>query len=451
VFVGLQSKAQTERSDVSLKSIFKKLLGVEKAELKSVDLVNEKGEAVIVARVKLHKRHRWRCHECRRKAKVYDQPYDKRRWRAQDVGGARAYIAMGLPRVDCPEHGIHSAWVPWAEHKARFTRSFDHLCAWLARHLSKSAASQLLRVDWKSMGGIIKRVVDGLEVERGTHRFDNLIAIGVDETSYKRGHKYLTIIVNHENGEVIWAAKGHGKDQLNAFFDLLSAEQRAVIKLVSADGARWIAEVVADRCPDAVRVMDPFHVVSWATDALDEVRKEVWREAKAAQKDQPKRGRGRPKKGEEQWTDTAGAIKGARFSLWKNPEDLTCNQQAQLEMVAISNPRLHRAYLLKEGLRLIFHMPKEDAAYALDRWLSWAQRCHIKQFVELGRKVRRHKEAILAAIGHGLSNARIEAINNKIKLCIRTGYGFRNIDNLIALIMLRCTSLPISLPHMVAA
>jgi transposase len=266
-----------------------------------------------------------------------------------------------------------------------------------------------------------------------------------------RGHKYLTVVVNHENGEVIWAAKGHGKDQLNEFFDLLSEEQRVAIELVSADGARWIAEVVADRCPDAVRVMDPFHVVSWATDALDEARKDAWREAKAAQKDRPKRRPGRPRKGEEPPPDEAKAIKGARFSLWKNPEDLNGGQQAQLEMVAISNPKLHRAYLLKEGLRLIFHMPKEDAAHALGRWLSWASRCRIRQFVELGRKVRRHKEAILAAIGHGLSNARIEAVNNKIKLCIRTGYGFRNIDNLIALIMLRCTSLPISLPHMLAA
>jgi transposase len=444
-------KHKRKEPGVSLTSIFKKLLSVEKAELKSVDLVEEKGEAVIVARVRLHKRHRWRCPHCRRKAKFYDQPYDKRRWRALDLGGAKAYIEMALPRVECKRCGVHTAWVPWAEHAARFTKPFDQKCAWLARHLSKSAASQLLRIDWKSIGGIVKRVIDGLEAKRGSHRFDNLVAIGIDETSYKRGHKYLTVIVNHQNGEVIWAAKGHGKGQLNEFFDLLSEGQRASIKLVSADGARWIAEVVADRCPDAVRVMDPFHVVSWATDALDEVRKDAWREAKAAQKGTPERRRGRPKKGEEPLPDTAKAIKGVRFSLWKNPEDLTDSQQAQLEMVAISNPKLHRAYLLKEGLRLIFHMPPEDAARALDRWLSWAQRCRIKQFVELGRKVRRHKEAILAAVSHGLSNARIEAINNKIKLCIRTGYGFSNIDNLIALIMLRCTSLPVSLPHMVAA
>jgi transposase len=436
---------------VSLSSIFKKLLGVEKAELKSVDLAEERGATVVVARVKLHKRHRWRCPHCRRKAKVYDQPYDKRRWRALDLGGAKAYIEMGLPRVECPKHGVRAAWVPWAEHKARFTGPFDQMCAWLARHLSKSAASQLLRVDWKSIGGIVSRVIDRLWAERGTHRFDGLVAIGVDETSYRKGHKYLTVVVNHENGEVVWAAKGHGKEQLNAFFDLLSEEQRAAIRLVSADGARWIAEVAAERCPNAARVMDPFHVVSWATSALDEVRKEAWRKAKEAQRGQPKRGRGRPKKGEGPAPDAAKAIKGARFSLWKNPEDLTGGQQAQLEMVAISDPRLHRAYLLKEGLRLVFHMPPEDAKPALDRWLSWASRCRIRQFVELGRKVRRHREAILAAIGHGLSNARVEAINTKIKLCIRTGYGFRNIDNLIALIMLRCTSLPVSLPHMAAA
>jgi transposase len=199
VFVGLQSKAQTERSNVSLKSIFKKLLGVEKAELKSVDLVKEKGEAVIVATVKLHKRHRWRCPCCRRRAKLYDQPYGSRRWRAMDLGGAKAYIEMELPRVACPKHGVHSAWVPWAEHRARFTRPFDQKCAWLARHLSKSAASQLLRVDWKSIGGIIKRVIDGLEAKRGSHRFDGLVAIGVDETSYKRGYPNFLEIQTFRN------------------------------------------------------------------------------------------------------------------------------------------------------------------------------------------------------------------------------------------------------------
>jgi transposase len=132
--------------------------------------------------------------------------------------------------------------------------------------------------------------------------------------------------------------------------------------------------------------------------------------------------------------------------LLKNPENLTKNQQAAMEMLIKSDKRLYRAYLLKEGLRLIFRFSYNEAMVELDRWLKWAQRCRIKEFVELGKKVRRHWAAILSTIKHGLSNALIEAVNNKIKVTIRMGYGYRNIDNLIALVMLKCGDSVVALP-----
>jgi transposase len=130
----------------------------------------------------------------------------------------------------------------------------------------------------------------------------------------------------------------------------------------------------------------------------------------------------------------------------KNPENLTKNQQATMEMLVKSDPRLYRAYLLKEGLRTVFKYSFIEAEAALDRWLKWAQRCRITEFVELGRKIKRHKAAILATIKIGLTNARIEAVNNKIKVTIRMGYGYRNIDNLIALVRLKCGGVDIDLP-----
>ncbi len=117
-----------------------------------------------------------------------------------------------------------------------------------------------------------------------------------------------------------------------------------------------------------------------------------------------------------------------------------------IELIIKSDNRLYRAYLLKENLRLIFRYSYDVAEAELDRWLKWAQRCRIKEFVELGRKIKRHKAAILAAIKYGLSNARIEAINNKIKVTIRMGYGYRNIDNLIALVRLKCGGDIVTLP-----
>jgi transposase len=117
-----------------------------------------------------------------------------------------------------------------------------------------------------------------------------------------------------------------------------------------------------------------------------------------------------------------------------------------MEMLIKTDNRLYRAYLLKEGLRTVFRYSHGEAGTELERWLKWAQRCRISEFVELGKKIKRHRAAILATIKNGLTNARIEAVNNKIKVTIRMGYGFRNIDNLIALVRLKCGGLNITLP-----
>jgi len=115
-------------------------------------------------------------------------------------------------------------------------------------------------------------------------------------------------------------------------------------------------------------------------------------------------------------------------------------------MLVKSDPRLNRAYLLKEHLRLVFQCDYEGAVDALNKWMSWAQRCRISEFVKLREKIKRHKEAILSAIKYGLTNARIEAVNNNIKVTIRMGYGYKNTDNLIALVRLKCGGFDVELP-----
>lgn len=137
--------------------------------------------------------------------------------------------------------------------------------------------------------------------------------------------------------------------------------------------------------------------------------------------------------------------KGLKYALLKNPENLTENQQATIEMLIKSNNRLYRSYLLKENLRLCFQYSYDEAVVELEKWLKWAQRCRIAEFIELGKKIKRHKEAILNSFKYRLTNARIEAINNKIKVTIRMGYGYRNIDNLIALVRLKCGNEKITL------
>lgn len=139
-------------------------------------------------------------------------------------------------------------------------------------------------------------------------------------------------------------------------------------------------------------------------------------------------------------------MKGARYALWKNPENLTSRQQTKLAWIAKTDPRLHRAYLLKEGLRLVFQLPLEEAAETLDVWVGWARRCRIPAFIDLQRRIVKHRTSILAAIEHGLSNGRIESVNTKIRLITRVAFGFRSPDALIALAMLSLGGHPPLLP-----
>jgi transposase len=319
------------------------------------------------------------------------------------------------------------AQVPWARHGARQTRAFEDTVGWLVTQCSKTAVSGLLRIAWRTVGSIVTRVV--ADIDSQVDRLAGLKRIGIDEVSYKKGHKYLTVVVCHDTGRLVWAAPGRDRATVRAFFDALGAERCAQITHVSADAADWIAEAVAERCPQAVRCADPFHVVAWATEALDEVRREAWNAAAG-------RVRGKDRRRGEGATGAARALKRSRYALWKNPEDLTERQAAKLAWIAKTSPRLHRGYLLKEGLRFVFKVKGDAGKQALDRWLSWAQRCRIPAFVELGRKIRRHRDAIDAALEHGLSQALIESTNTKLRVLHRIAFGFHSPDALIALAML---------------
>ena len=403
-------------------TLWRALLGVEKTVIESVEYDDD--EQVLLAAVRPTRRAASRCGRCQRRSPWYDRGEGRRRWRALDLGTIAVWLEADAPRVNCRAHGPTVRAVPWARHAAGHTYVFDEQVAWLATQCSKSAVTELMRIAWRTVGAVITRV--WADVEKLHDRFAGLSRIGIDKISYKRGHRYLTVVVDHDTGRLVWAGPGRDKATLSLFFDALGEERCAQITHVSADGAEWISGVVADRCPAAVRCADPFHVVRWATDALDEVRRQAWNEARGAVR-QRRAGRA---------SGHAKALKHARYALWKNPENLTTRQQAKLAWVATVDPRLHRAYLLKEGLRLVFRLPLEEAVEALEYWIGWARRCRIPAFVDLQRRIVKHRDSILAAIEHGLSNGRIESVNTKIRLITRIAFGFRSPEALIALAML---------------
>ena len=432
--------------------ILRYVLGLAHTVIKSATIEDDR----VVVDVRPHKRYGLRCPVCGRKCDRYDTSGAPRLWRAMDLARSKCYLRYTTRRVGCPEHGVLVESVPWARHKARCTRDFEDWVAYLTVNCTVKAVTELARIQWKSVGPICKRVFDDLQARRGAGRFDGLRRIGIDETSYKKGHKYMMVVVDHDRGCLVWAHEGCGKDVLGLFLDELTREQRRGIEVVTADGAKWIRRLVKRRCPNARWVMDPFHVVSWMTDALDEVRRDEWREAKKAwDAARPKRkGPGRPKKDEETppevraLRDEADSVKGSRYALLKNPENLTDAQRGKLESLKKrAGSRLFRAWELKEDLRAVFRAETvEEASALLERWLHDAAYCKIKPVVEVEKKVRRRRADVIAAVELGVSNGRVEAINNKVKVTVKMGYGFRNTDNLIALTMLRCSDMKPELP-----
>ena len=302
-------------------SVFARLLGLGRAVVEGVRV--EEGELVVRARPR--RRDVARCGVCGRRAPGYDRGEGRRRWRALDLGSTRAFVEAAALRVACRQHGVVVARVPWARHGSWFTREFEDQVAWLATHCSKSAVCELMRISWPTVGRIIERVV----TEQAGRRSDPLAGlrrIGLDELSYRKGQRYITVVVDHDSGRLLWAADGRDRATVARFFDLLGEERCARLELVSSDMGEWITRVVAERCPAATLCLDSFHIVALASAALDEVRREVWNEARRA-------------------GDASGArwLKGARWALWKRPERLTERQRAKLQTIEHVNRRLYRA------------------------------------------------------------------------------------------------------------
>jgi transposase len=405
--------------------LWKTLLGLRQTVIEEVDF-DETGEALVVS-VRPRARERDRCPYCRRRCPGYDQGEGRRRWRALDLGTSHCFLEADAPRVNCKRHGVVVAAVPWARHDAGFTRPFEDQVAWLAVNTSKTAVSELMRIAWRSVGWICERVASEAQAQRDL--LAGLSRLGFDEISIRKGQRYLTVVVDHDTGKLVWAHPGRDRKTVEKFLDLLGTERCQQITLVSCDDAEWITRPVAERCPGALICLDPFHIIKAATDALDDIRREVWNEARQA--------------GQHQ---LARELKGARFALWKNAENLTERQQLKLSRIQQLNHRLYRAYLLAQQLRQIYRLPANDALALLEAWLKWARRCRLEPFVKVARRITQQRERVEAAITNKLSNAAVEQINTQIRLITRRGFGYHSPWAVIALAMLSLAGLCPPLP-----
>jgi transposase len=407
--------------------VWRSVLGVENTVIESVELEADGGGEMVVARVRPTRSRQGRCGRCRRRSPGYDRGEGRRRWRGLDLGTTRVYLEADAARVACPEHGVTVAAVPWARHGSRFTTGFEDTAAWLACHVALSTLAILQRITWRTVAAIVVRVV--AELAGHTDRLAGLRRIGIDEISYRKGQRYLLCVVDHDTGRLVWAGKGRNAATLRGFFDLLGEDRSAQLSHVSADGAEWIHDVVTERAPPAVLCLDAFHVVAWATAALDAVRRGMWNQLRAAGNH-----------------DQAKTLKGTRWALLRNPANQSSDQRTTVASIATTNKPLYRAYLLKEQLRMVFETKGEQGRALLAGWLAWAQRSRLPEFVKLAKTIKKYRELIHNTLDHELSNALSEATNTHLRLLTRRAYGYHSADALIAMAALTrgglCPPLP---------
>jgi len=364
------------------------------------------------------------CSGCCKRVHAVHDTYEGRRWRHLDVASLRLWLRYAIRRVRCPRCGVTVELVPWAEPQSWFTFDFEQHVAYLAQRADKTTISTLMRIAWATVGSIIERVVAR---HKPGDPLDGLRLIGVDELSYRRHHEYVTVVVDHERGAVVWAHEGKDAATLRAFFEELGNERCAKLEAVTLDLSAAYIKAVTDASPKARLIFDRFHVQRLAHDALDTVRRQQWRAADAEQKD---------------------AIKGTRFALQKNPWNLTDVEDGKLTDVQRTNRPLYRGYLLKETLARILDGGQVNVARdKLRDWIAWATRSRLPPFRKVARTIKKHIEGIVAYVATGLSSARSEGINGKIRPITRRSFGFHGPRSLIALIKLCCGGIILAPVH----
>ncbi len=401
-------------------TLFRRLLGVTRMYVEEVSL----SAAGLSIKVRPTAR-KSRCGQCGRRSYRYDRAKE-RGWTHLPIGRVRVVLRYRPWRVVCHDCGVRVEEVAWARHSSRFSLGFEEMAAYLAQVTDKTQVSRLLGLSWQAVGSIVARVVS----ERlDSDRFDGLRRIGIDEFSYRKRHRYLTVVVDHDRRRVIWAGQGRSAETLDGFFELLGEQRRDQIEEVTIDMAGGYIKAIAENLPGARVIFDRFHVERLAADAVDEVRREQVR-------DLGSRGK---------------AIKGLRFLLLKHPDGLKPSEHQRLRDLRVWNKQLWRAYDLKEYLAEILELGDPQLGRSLLRdWLAWACRSKLPSFVKLSRTIRRHFEGIAAYIDTKMTNGIVEGFNNKLRVIARRAYGFHSAESLTAMLFLCCGGIeldpPLTLP-----
>jgi len=347
-----------------------------------------------------------RCSRCDQIAPGYDH-LPERRFEFIPFWGFSIFLLYAKRRVNCKNCGIIAEQVPWSDGKNHLTRVYMQYLAHWAKKLSWKEVAISFKTSWEKVFKSVEYIVSwGLE----KRELNDITAIGVDEVQWHKGHKYLTLVYQINAGSVrlLWIGKERTEKTFSEFFDFLGERKTKLLQFVCSDMWKPYLKMIKQKAPDALNILDRFHIVARLNKALDEVRAQEHRQLK-----------------EDGYEPV---LTKSRWLLLKRKENLTTKQSAKLSELLKYNLKSVRGYLLKEDFQQFWNY--SSALWAgkfLDSWTTKVMRSQIAPLKKQAKSLRYHKELILNwfRAKKMFSSGIVEGLNTKVKLTVRRSYGFR--------------------------
>ena len=361
----------------------------------------------------------WPCPECLKGLAVYDHA-EERTWRHLDSCQCQTYLHARIPRVECPEHGVRQVKIPWAEPKSRFTLLFERLAIDMLGECGVSGAAGILGISWDEGWNLMERAVArgrARKAEKAVRR------IGVDEKAAAKGHKYLTLVCDLDQGTVEHVSEDRKQQSLEAYYDGLTPGRRAGIEAVAMD--MWDPFVAATKAkvPEAAEkiVFDRYHVMSHVGKAVDSVRKQEHRQLM--------------EEGDE-------TLKGSKYLWLYGRENVPRSRRLEFAGLKRMGLKVGRAWAMKEMLRELWSYVYPESAWKFwKRWYFWATHSRLEPIRAAAKTVKDHIANIMTYFKHRVTNAMSESINSKIQTIKQMACGFRNIEHFKTAIYFHCGGL----------
>jgi transposase len=362
---------------------------------------------------------RFACPECQAAScPVHDTT--EKTWRHLDFFQHQAFLTARTPRITCTKCGVRLVTVPWARPGSGFTLLFEGMAMTLARHMPVATAARFLGIEDKRLWRIVFHYVDAAVARMD---LSNVRSVAIDETAAKRGHDYITLVVDTHTRRVVFVTDGRSADTVRQFADHLEERggDASRIKQASIDMSPAFIAGVTENLTEAEITFDRFHVMKLLGDAVDEVRR-------AEVKTRPE-------------------LKGTRYVWTKNQPNLTTSQSAVLDTLASTNLKTARAWRMRLAFQEVYAMPSRAwGELGLDRWTGWAKRSRLEPMKAVARTVEKHADGILAWFDSHISNGLIEGINSLVQAAKAKARGYRNSQTLKRMTYLIAGQLDLRLP-----